>query len=196
MRLGDGSLLSGLQKTRSFRVLLLKSLCWVRAASGPFFGEQFICTESGFKMGVFQRPLTLILLQKYRSTNGRRIVIQIGGVYATFCQKEGILLQKYCDRNGRRIAKLFKSIGVRGRFDSPDLRWVLSMGWNGSKRVKSGFWGAKVGNTRRLHKECAGLLTYPECAKGAEKASCGETVAQKGASGGSVFFPALLRFPL
>ena len=36
-------------------------------------------------LGVFQRPLTLILLQKYRDTNGRRIVIQIGGVYTTFC---------------------------------------------------------------------------------------------------------------
>ena len=46
------------------------------------------------------------------------MVIQIGGVYTTFCQKEGILLQKYHDRNGRRIAILFKSIGVRGRFDS------------------------------------------------------------------------------
>ena len=25
---------------------------------------------------------------------------QIGGVYTTFCQEEGILLQKYRDRNG------------------------------------------------------------------------------------------------
>ena len=46
--------------------------------------------------------------------------IEIGGVYTTFCQWEGILLQKYRDRNGRCIAILFKSIGVRGRFDSPD----------------------------------------------------------------------------
>ena len=52
-------------------------------------------------LGVSQRPLTLILLQKYRDTNGRRIVIQIGGVYTTFCQEEGIFLQKYRDRNGR-----------------------------------------------------------------------------------------------
>ena len=29
-------------------------LCWVRAASGPFFGEQVISTESGFKMGFCQ----------------------------------------------------------------------------------------------------------------------------------------------
>ena len=70
--------------------------------------------------GVSQRPLTLILLQKYRDTNGRRIVIQIGGVHTTFCQEEGILLQKYRDRNGRCIAILVKSIGVRGRFDAPD----------------------------------------------------------------------------
>ena len=47
-------------------------------------------------------------------------MIQIGGVYTTFCQEEGILLQKYGDGNGRCIAILFKSIGVRGRFDSPD----------------------------------------------------------------------------
>ena len=47
-------------------------------------------------------------------------MIQIGGVPTTFCQEEGILLQKYRDRNGRCIAILFKSIGVRGRFDSPE----------------------------------------------------------------------------
>ena len=45
-------------------------------------------------------------------------MIQIGGVYTTFCQEEGILLQKYRDGNGRCIAILVKSIGVRGRFDS------------------------------------------------------------------------------
>ena len=71
-------------------------------------------------LGVFQQPLTLILLQKYRDTNGRRIAIQIGGVYTTFCQEEGILWQKYRDGNGRCIAILFKSIGVRGRFASPE----------------------------------------------------------------------------
>ena len=40
-----------------------------------------------------------------------------------FCQEGGILLQKYRDRNGRCIAVLFKSIGVRGWFDSPDSLW-------------------------------------------------------------------------
>ena len=69
-------------------------------------------------LGVSQRPLTLIRLQMYRDTNGRRIVIQIG-VYTTFCQEEGILLQKYRDRYGRCIAILFTSIRVRGRLDSP-----------------------------------------------------------------------------
>ena len=56
------------------------------------------------QLGVFQRPLTLILLQKHRDTNGRRIAIQIGGVYTTFCQIEGILLQKCRDRNACRLS--------------------------------------------------------------------------------------------
>ena len=47
-------------------------------------------------------------------------MVQIGGVYTTLCHEEGILLQKYRDRNGRCVAILFKSIGVRGRFDSPE----------------------------------------------------------------------------
>ena len=32
-------------------------------------------------LGVFQRPLTLILLQQYYDTNGRHIVTQTGGAY-------------------------------------------------------------------------------------------------------------------
>ena len=44
-------------------------------------------------LGVLQRPLTLILLQKHRNTNARRIGIQIGGVYTTFCKK-GIYFSK------------------------------------------------------------------------------------------------------
>ena len=55
---------------------------------------------------MFQRPLTLILLQKYRNTNGSCIVIQFGGVYTTFCQEEGILSQKYRDRNGRYFSEV------------------------------------------------------------------------------------------
>ena len=58
---------------------------------------------------------------KYRDTNGRRIEIQIGGIYTTLCQENGIFLQKYRGGNGRCIAKLFKSIGVGVRCDSPEL---------------------------------------------------------------------------
>ena len=85
-----------------------------------------IFVESVAFWGGVQRPLTLILLQKYRDTNGRRIVIKIGGVYTTFCQEEGMLLQKYRDRNRRCILILFKSIGVRGRLDSPEFYGVLA----------------------------------------------------------------------
>ena len=46
--------------------------------------------------------------------------MQIGGVYTTLCQEEGILLHKYRDRHGRSTAILFKSIGVGGGFDSPE----------------------------------------------------------------------------
>ena len=54
-------------------------------------------------------------------------MIQIGGVYTTFCQEKSIFLQKCRDTNGRCIAILFKSIGVRGRFDSPDTFFVRGM---------------------------------------------------------------------
>ena len=72
-------------------------------------------------LGVSQRPLTLILSQKYRDTNGRRIVIQIGGVYTTSCHREGIHLQKYAIEMGGVSRYFFACIGVRGRFDSPEL---------------------------------------------------------------------------
>ena len=85
----------------------------------PSVAELSLCAH--WFSGVLQRPLTLMLLQKHRDTNGRRIVIQIGGVDTTFFQKKGILLQKYRDRNGRCIAILFKSIVVRGRFDSREV---------------------------------------------------------------------------
>ena len=53
-------------------------------------------------------------------------MIQIGGVHTTFCQEEGILLQKYRDRNGRCIMILSKSVGVRGRFYSPDFILLIN----------------------------------------------------------------------
>ena len=110
-------------------------------------------------LGVFQRPLTLVLLQKYRDTNGRRIVIQIGGVY-TFCQKEGILLQKYRDRNGRCIAILFKNIGVRGRCDSPDITFLRPEFWPIFSRVlgllltksqRQASWTKRKNSTEKIH---------------------------------------------
>ena len=55
-------------------------------------------------------------------------MIQIGAVYITFCQEEGILLQKDRDRHGRFIAIGFKSIGVRGQFDSPAVWSVFLSG--------------------------------------------------------------------
>ena len=45
-------------------------------------------------------------------------------ICTTFCQEEGILLQKHRDRNGRCIAILFKSIGVKGRFDYPEIYYT------------------------------------------------------------------------
>ena len=47
-------------------------------------------------------------------------MIQIGGVYTTFCHREGILLQKYAIEMGGVSRYFFACIGVRGRFDSPD----------------------------------------------------------------------------
>ena len=71
-------------------------------------------------LGVSQRPLTLILPQKYRDTNGRRIVIHIGGVYTTFCHREGIHLIKCAIEMGGVSRYFFTCIGVRGRVDSPE----------------------------------------------------------------------------
>ena len=47
-------------------------------------------SECRYFLGECSNELTLILLQTCRDANGSRIVIQIGGVYTTFCQKEGI----------------------------------------------------------------------------------------------------------
>ena len=85
-------------------------------------------------LGVFQRPLTLILPKKYRDTNGSRIVIQIGGVYTTFCHREGILWQKYAIEMGGVSRYFFTCIGVRGRFDSPD----FYKEWTNHRIAKSG----------------------------------------------------------
>ena len=48
-------------------------------------------------------------------------MIQIGGTYATFQTSGGHTFAKNHDRNGRCITILFKSIGVTGRFGSPEI---------------------------------------------------------------------------
>ena len=55
------------------------------------------------------------------------IVIQIGGVYTTFCHREGIHLQKYAIEMGGVSRYFFTCIGVRGRFDSPDFKGAQTM---------------------------------------------------------------------
>ena len=50
---------------------------------------------------------------KYRDINGSRIVIQIGGVYTTFCQKEGILWQKYRVEMGG-VSRYFSKVSGAG----------------------------------------------------------------------------------
>ena len=70
-------------------------------------------------LGVFQRPLTLIPAKVSRYNWAAYHDKKIGGVHTSFCQEEGILFQKYHDSNRRCKPILFKSIGVRGRFDSP-----------------------------------------------------------------------------
>ena len=41
----------------------------------------------------------------YPHANGSHIVIQMGGVYSTSSQEEGVLVHKHRDRNGRCIAR-------------------------------------------------------------------------------------------
>ena len=69
-----------------------------------------------------------MLLQKYRDSNGKRIVMQSCGLRIASDQQAGILMRKSCDTNGTRIAILFKckDIAVRGRCDSLEVQpnWV------------------------------------------------------------------------
>ena len=68
---------------------------------------------------------TLILLQKYRDTNGSRIVIQIGGVYTTFCQEGGHTFAKvwrYKWEVYRDAFQKYRRFGVRGRLLSLQLQ--------------------------------------------------------------------------
>ena len=83
-----------------------------------FIPIRFVVSDARLHWGCSNDPLTVIPLHQHCDTNGRCIVIQIGGVYAFSSQKEGIICKSIRDGNGRRIMILFKSIGVRGRIDS------------------------------------------------------------------------------
>ena len=97
-----------------------EGFCWTRLRNTWIMAPKIncpkitCCNATDFcrnALGVSQRPLTLILPQKYRDTNGRRIVIQIGGVYTTFCHREGIHLQKYAIEMGGVSRYFFHVLG-------------------------------------------------------------------------------------
>ena len=69
--------------------------------TAPFFASRRFPSLNR-NLGVFRRPLTLIHLQKYRDTNGRRIVIQIGGVHTVV----------YILLSAKRRAYFCKSIAI------------------------------------------------------------------------------------
>ena len=56
--------------------------------------------------GVFERPLTLILLQKHRDTNGRRVVMRIGVCIYYFLPREGHLFAKASRKRNLRCIVL------------------------------------------------------------------------------------------
>ena len=80
-----------------------------------------------------------------------------------FLPKEGILLQKYRDRNGRCIAILFKSIGVRGRFDSPETFQGLTTGGCAPGRFATPWPSSSLrAQGRAIHPvKASKLQTYP-----------------------------------
>ena len=104
-------------------------------------------------------------------------MIQIGGVYTNFCQREGILLQKYRERNGRCIAILFKSIGVMGRFDRPE---------NLGTRPRRVFLGARLRGRTATQRSKKGSEKVLEkvlrkgSQKGSEKGTCYGFYSKKG----------------
>ena len=63
---------------------------------------------------MFQRPLTPILLQKHRDTNGRRIVTQIGVVYTALCQRQGAYFCKSIAIEMGGVSRYFSKIWGSG----------------------------------------------------------------------------------
>ena len=61
-----------------------------------------------------QRPLTLVLLQKYRDTNGRRIVLQIGGVCILLSAKGRAYFCKSIAIEMGRVSRYFSKVSGSG----------------------------------------------------------------------------------
>ena len=57
--------------------------------------------------------MDLVLLQKYRDTNGRRIVIEIGGVYTTLCQEEAYFCKNIAIKIGG-VSRYFSKVSGSG----------------------------------------------------------------------------------
>ena len=74
-------------------------------------------------LGVSQRPLTLILLQKYSDIKGSRIVIQIGGVYILL---SAVLKHRVLERKRRPNANA--SVLGTQRFRTLSLRTPTEFG--------------------------------------------------------------------
>ena len=71
---------------------------------------------------VFQRPLTLGLLQMHRDTNCSCIMLQWVVYISLPTSKRACFAKRFGDRSRRGIAILFKSIAVKCRWESPDWR--------------------------------------------------------------------------
>ena len=63
---------------------------------------------------MFQRPLTLILLQRHRDINRRRSLMQSGDAHMTYNQLEGIVMPEHRDTSGRCIANACRKCSDQG----------------------------------------------------------------------------------
>ena len=62
-------------------------------------------------LGVFQRPLTLILLQKYHDTNKRGIVRQIGRAYTLSAKRRAYICKSIAIETGVVSRYFFEILG-------------------------------------------------------------------------------------
>ena len=96
----DALVITSMNMHRAVALIVMTGTMHVRGVGDLFkhVTSLWICFVNN--LGVFQRPLTLILLQ-------------IGGVYTTFCQEEGILLQKYAIEMGG-VSRYFSKVSGSG----------------------------------------------------------------------------------